>query len=163
MELALDRGFHVVERRITIASPGSVPKANLVLAEGANVAWPMLAERDREEGFYRFGGALDARAMGLRERVPGVTKRLLIVVPTPEGHLESSLMGAEVEAARLLDLPLDVVEERVRVLSRRDQVGRTGVFRSVKVEEGETFEQVLDRLADTTPAVRRQVRYRGAR
>lgn len=163
VELGLSRGFHILERRITIASPGSVAKATVDLAEGAHVTWPLIPERDREEGFYLFGGALDARATGSRDRVPGVTKRLLLVVPVPEGHVESSVLGTEVEAAHALGLPLDVVRERVRVLARRDQVGRTGVFRSVKVEEGETFEQVLERMADTTPAVRRQVRYRGGR
>jgi predicted nucleotidyltransferase len=73
------------------------------------------------------------------------------------------VVGVEVDVARTLGLQLDVILERVRVLSRRDAVGRTGVFRSVAVPEGETFEQVLMALADSTPAIRRQLRYRGSR
>ncbi len=160
VELALDATFHVLERRITIASPNSVPKASITLDEGTNVSWPLLPPSEREEDFYRFGGAIDAVAAGPRERVPGVSKRLLLVEPIEEGHLETSVVGVEVDVARRLDLPVDVVMERVRVLTRRDAIGRTGVFRSVPVEDGVTFEQALGSMADTTPAVRRQFRYR---
>ena len=163
VELALEGVGHAVDRRITIASPGSVPKANVELEDGTHVGWPLLAPRDRESGFYRFGGSIDARASGSRDRVPGVSKRLLLIVPTDGGHVESSVVGAEVEAARALDLPMEVVAERVRVLKRRDSVGRTGIFRSVPVGEGATFEQVLDGLANSNPTVRRQMRYRGRR
>lgn len=163
VELSLSEAFHVVERRLTIASPNSVPKASLTLDDGSQVSWPLLPPKPREAGFYSFGGAIDATRAGPRDRVPGVSKRLLLIEPVETGHVETSVLGAEVEAARTLGLPMDVVEERVRVLARRDQVGRTGVFRSLTVGEGNTFEQLLDSLADTTPAVRRQMRYRGSR
>jgi predicted nucleotidyltransferase len=161
IELALCDGFNIAERRLTIASPNSVPKANIQLTDGTNVSWSLLQQREREEGFYRFGGAVDARTVPHGERVPGVSKRLLLIEPGPEGHTETSVIGAEVEASSVLGLSLDVVEERVRVLSRRDRIGRTGVFRTLVVEEGRTFEQELASLSDTTPAVRRQMRYRG--
>ncbi len=163
IELALDETHHILERRLTIASPNSVPKASVALSEGTHVSWALLPVKDREEGFHRFGGAVDAMTMGPKERVPGVSKRLLLIEPIPEGHLETGVIGSEVEAARVLGLPLEVVSERVRVLSRRDSVGRTGVFRSIVLEEGTTFEQVLEALSDSTPAIRRQVRYRGGR
>ena len=79
--------------------------------------------------------------------------------PLDHHHLQA-VVGVEVDVARRLDLPVDVVMERVRVLTRRDAIGRTGVFRSVPVEDGMTFEQTLGSMADTTPAVRRQFRYR---
>ena len=161
IELALGEGFTIAERRLTIASPNSVPKANVELTDGSTVSWPLLPQRYREEGFYRFGGAIDAASDPPGLRVPGVSKRLLLIEPIPEGHRETSVVGSEVETSRVLDLSLDVVEERVRVLSRRDRVGRTGVFRSIVLDEGATFEQELASLSDTNPAVRRQVRYRG--
>lgn len=161
IELALSDGFTVAERRLTIASPNSVPKANIELTDGTNVSWPLLPQRDREEGFYSFGGAIDATSAPPRQRVPGVSKRLLLVEPDVEGHRETSVIGAEVEASRALGLSLDVVAERVRVLSRRDRIGRTGVFMSIVLDEGTTFEQELGSISDTTPAVRRQMRYRG--
>lgn len=163
VELALDEAYHVIERRLTIASPGSLPKANVTLSDGTHVSWPLLPPREREEDFYGFGGAIDTRRSGPRDRVAGVSKRLLMVEPIPEGHRETSVIGSEVEVARRLDVPLEVVTERVRVLERRDSIGRTGIFRSLPVKEGETFEQLLETLAATTPAVRRQRRYRGGR
>jgi predicted nucleotidyltransferase len=163
IELSLEGAMHIVERRLIIASPNSVPKANVVLSNATKVSWALLPPKDREADFHRFGGALDSRLTEPRDRVPGVTKRLLLVEPVPEGHRETSVVGAEVEAARALDLPLEVVAERVRVLSRRDSIGRTGVFRSISVDEGTSFEQLLSTLSDSNPAVRRQVRYRGGR
>jgi predicted nucleotidyltransferase len=163
VELALDPQFHVAERRLTMASPNSVPKASITLGDGTVVSWPLLSPKDREADFYGFGGALDATSVGPRDRVPGVSKRLLLVVPVGEGHEETSVLGAEVETARVLGLPMDIINERVRVLSRRDQVGRTGVFKSMVVDEGVTFEQLLDSMADGDPAVRRQVRDRRGR
>ena len=172
VEMALEAGFHVLERRITIASPNSVPKATIALEDDTNVSWPLLPPSEREEEFYRFGGAIDAGATGPRERVPGVTKSLILVEPVEVGHVETSVLGVvvddaaqiarglEVDVARRMGLPVEVVMERVRVLTRRDAIGRTGVFRSVGVEDGMTFEQTLEAMADTTPAVRRQFRYR---
>jgi len=163
VELGLSSRFHVVERRVTLASPSSVPKARIELGDGSAVSWPLLAPTPREEGFYAFGGCIDAASAAPRERVPGVSKRLLLVEPTPGGHIESSVVGAEVGVARRLGVPRDVVEERVRVLGRRDRIGRTGVFRSVPVREGESFEQALGALGATEPAVRHQIGRRGGR
>jgi predicted nucleotidyltransferase len=163
IELAFGGTDHIIERRLTIASPGSVPKANVVLSDGTHLSWALLPPKDREQDFHRFGGAIDATTAGPKERVPGVSKRLLLIEPVPEGHRETGVIGAEVEVARALGLPLEVVSERVRVLNRRDSVGRTGVFRSIVLEDGQTFEQVLAALSDSTPAIRRQVRYRGGR
>lgn len=163
VELGVADAFHITERRLTIASPGSVPKANIHLVDGATVSWPLLPPSEREEAFYAFGGWMDVASSGPRERAPGVSKRLLLIEPGDRGHVESSVVGAEVEVARRLDVPMEIVIERVRVLRRRDRIGRTGVFRSVALEEGQSFEQLLDRMADTTPAVRRQLRRRGSR
>lgn len=160
VEIPLEARFHVLERRITIASPNSVPKASIILDDGVVVSWPLLPASEREDEFYRFGGAIDATRAGPRERVAGVSKRLLLIQPVGEGHLETSVVGSEVEVARALGLSMAVVMERVRVLTRRDEVGRTGVFRSIPVGEGVTFEQELERLSHTHPAVRRQFRDR---
>jgi hypothetical protein len=57
-------------------------------------------------------------------------------------------------------VPLDIVLERVRVLGRRDRVGRTGVFRSVPVQDGESFEQALEGMGAASPEVRHQLQRR---
>ena len=66
-------------------------------------------------------------------------KRLLLIEPTETGHTESGIAGREPEVARLLGIGRDSVDERVRVLSRRDSVGRTGVYLREDLEPGESF------------------------
>jgi predicted nucleotidyltransferase len=160
IELALSREYDVLERRLTMATPNATPKAHISTEGGTTISWPLLSQSDRESAFYAFGGWLDAASAAPRERVPGVSKRLLLIRPTPEGHMESSVIGAEVEVARHLAVSVDIVQERVRVLTRRDKVGRTGVFRSEPLDEGQTFEQLLESMAARSPAIRRQLRHR---
>jgi hypothetical protein len=49
------------------------------------------------------------------------------------------------------------VEERIRVLTRREKVGRTGIVFSRDLEEDEVFEEALKQVADTNPIVRRRL------
>ena len=86
---------------------------------------------------------------------------MMLIEPTPKGHVESSIVGREGEVARLLRVSLETVLDRVHALLRRDRIGRTGVFIERELAPGETFELVLKRLMDENPAVRRRVRMFG--
>ncbi|MEM2913772.1 MAG: DNA polymerase subunit beta, partial [Candidatus Bathyarchaeia archaeon] len=105
--------------------------------------------------FYKFGGFLGIDGLKVGLRVPGCTKRLTLIEPTPKGHYETSIIGKEVEVARKLGISLEMVKERTRVLLRRDEVGRTGVFLSEEVSKDESFEKVLKKLIESNPAIRR--------
>ena len=91
-------------------------------------------------------------------RVHGVDKRLMLIEPTPEGHIESGIVEREEAVARLLGISLNTVYDRVRALLRRDKVGRTGVFIERELSPDETFELALKKLADQKPAVRRRLK-----
>jgi hypothetical protein len=52
---------------------------------------------------------------------------------------------------------VEVVEERIRVLERRREVGRTGVFLSETVPPDENFESVLREIAKKNPGVKRRL------
>src|SRR5439155_21984171 len=91
-------------------------------------------------------------------RRPGCTKRLSLIQPTEYGHIESPIVGRESEVARLLGVSSDIVRERIRVLTRRDTIGRTGVFIKMVVPEGASFEEVLKSEAESNPALRRTLR-----
>ena len=65
--------------------------------------------------------------------------------------------------AKILDVSIEIVRERVRVLRRRDQVGRTGVFTLISVGPDEQFEAVLKRLTASKPEMRRLQRVRTGR
>jgi len=80
---------------------------------------------------------------------------LTLIVPTPSGHVESAVMGREEQVAKVLGVSPEIVKERVRVLTRRDAVGRTGVFLRSLLGPNETFEERLKWLTDRNPAIRR--------
>jgi len=73
--------------------------------------------------------------------------------------VESSVIGREEHVAKLLKLSTDIVLDRVHALTRRDKVGRTGVFLERELAPEENFEAVLKRLADKNPAIRRRIRF----
>jgi hypothetical protein len=156
VELGLQRaGIEWTGREVVMATPNSTPKGHIHLDGDVTVTFPLLGFRPQEEGFYRFGGLLPSEGLGRAGRVPGVNKKLLLIIPTDEGHVESGIIGREAQTARLLDVPCEVVLERVRVLARRDRVGRTGVYMREEVPEGTSFEETLKHFSDRDPVVRR--------
>ncbi len=158
VELALGQW---VRREIVQATPSSVLKAHLHLDETVVVTFPLMKVMPREEQFYRWGGVVDLKQLKSGVRVPGVDKRLLLIEPTSEGHIESGVIGRENEVARFLGVSIDIARERVRVLVRRSLIGRTGVYISREVPDDTTFERVAKYLCDSNPALRRTFHRRG--
>ena len=111
-----------------------------------------------EREFYRFGGELSYVQVKHGDRVLGVDKRLMLIIPTPRGHVESSVVGQEEVVAKLLNVNVHIVLDRVRALTRRDKVGRTGVFLKCELAPDESFESSLNELATKNPAIRRRLR-----
>ncbi|MEM2926119.1 MAG: nucleotidyltransferase domain-containing protein [Candidatus Bathyarchaeia archaeon] len=159
VELALNLGgFKFFSRRITQATPGHTPKAHIYLdpEERTSVTFPLMNFRRLETEFYKFGGMVGLKELEDGIRVPGCTKRLTLIQPTKEGHRESPVKGREKEVAKIVGVSVDIVRQRVLVLSRRDEVGRTGVFVNLLIDDDETFEEALSRLMETKPALRRR-------
>ncbi len=82
----------------------------------------------------------------------------MLVEPTSDGHVESTVVGREKAVSRILGVSLNTVLDRVHALLRRDEVGRTGMFIERNLSPDETFEMVLKKLADQNPAVRRRLK-----
>ncbi len=100
--------------------------------------------------------------MRAKRRVPGVNKKLILIVPpTERGHVEREVIGRESEVAKILGVSVDIVRERVHVLTRRDSIGRTGIYINEEVPDWMGFEEALKAIADRDPNVRRKVRERG--
>jgi len=156
-------GYTIKARFIVVATPSSTPKAYIVLddLEKRVVSFPLAKLQTREYEFYKFGGLLDLNGLLQGKRVPGVDKRLVLIEPTKRGHRESPVIGHEDRVAELLGISIDTVLERVRVLSRRDRVGRTGVFVKYVLGPDESFEDALQSIAKNNPWVRRVLRERG--
>ncbi len=152
IELAVDW----MERRIVQATPNYAIKGELILEDGVTVSFPLVRMKDRELDFYRFGGCLNLEQLDRGVRVAGVDKRLVLILPREDGHEEIPINEMQPsEVAKALGVCLDIVLERMRVLERRREVGRTGVFLLHPVPPDESFESELMAIARRNPAVRK--------
>ena len=160
IEIALERSGVPVNRRIIVqATPLYAVKGYIEIDEQRCISFPLVKLRPVEKDFYKFGGEISLSGLGKNVRVSGVDKRLMLIEPTPEGHVESTIVGREETVAHLLGVSLNTVLDRVHALLRRDEVGRTGVFIERELSLDETFEMVLKKLADQNPAVRRRLKF----
>jgi len=162
IETVLERAGLSVNRRFLVqATPSYAVKGYIELDPQRVVSFPLLKLRPTEREFYRFSGEATLQTLRDDARVTGVDKRLMLIEPTPKGHVESTIVGREETVAHLLHISVDTVLDRVHALLRRDKVGRTGVFIERELSADETFEMVLKQLADQNPAVRRRLRLFG--
>lgn len=159
IETALEKSnLPINERYLVQATPSYSVKGHIAIDVHRTVSFALTRLRAVERGFYKFGGELTLPMLELNRRVPGVDKRLMLIEPTERGHVESTITGREEAVAKLLGINIDTVMDRVRTLSRRDKIGRTGVFINRELTPNESFEAVLKELADKIPAVRRRIR-----
>jgi predicted nucleotidyltransferase len=159
VEFALQQeGFSILHRELVHATPFHAIKAHMYLADNAVVTMPLTAPAPIELEFYRFGGSLGRKDLEASRRVPGVDKRLVLIEPTEEGHVETAVIGNETLTAKKVGVSLQIVREREKVLMRRDEVGRTGVYMKRQLAPDDTFEAVLKSVGDRDPVVRRRLR-----
>ncbi len=159
IETALEQAhFPIINRVVIQATPAYSMKAYLEIDATTTVSFPLMGLRRVEREFYQFSGQVDALMLREQVRVAGVDKRLMLIEPTLQGHIESSIIGQEEHVAKRLGIAVETVLDRVHALTRRDRVGRTGVFLKRELLPQETFELALQRLADENPAVRRRLK-----
>lgn len=159
IETALERAnIPVIRRFIVQATPQYALKGHVESSPRQSISFPLAKLRKVERDFYKFGGEALFQTLEKNLRVPGVDKRLMLIEPTLEGHMESSIIGQEGTVAHLLGISLEAVLDRVHALLRRDKIGRTGVFIERELAPNETFEMVLKELADQNPEVRRRLK-----
>lgn len=158
VEFALtESGYQIIQRVLVHATPFHAIKAHIYLPNNAVVTFPLTNPAPIELEFYQFGGCLNRLGLENEQRVPGVDKRLFLIEPTEDGHTESPVIGNELVVAKKVGVSPKIVEERVKVLMRRDEVGRTGVYLKRQLAPEETFEAVLKHISDRDPVVRRRV------
>ena len=160
IEMALESsGFKVHRRVILQATPRYAIKGYIELDNQSNISFPLVKLRSVEKEFFRFGGEASLNQLRNEKRIKGVDKRLMLIEPTREGHVETAVIGQEELVANILEVSHSTVLDRVRALCRRDKIGRTGVFIKKELEPDETFEQAMKKLADNNPAVRRRIKF----
>ncbi len=151
-------GFEPIGKEIVQATPSHGLKAYITLEPRVTVSFPLTKLKRRELEFYSFGGKLSLDDLLENKRIPGVDKRLFMIEPTPSGHVEWSIVGREGEAASILGVSLDTVLERVRVLTRRRKVGRTGVFLKWEIPLDKSFEEALRDIVRLRPRTKEKLR-----
>lgn len=155
IELALsEAGLKPIKREIVMATPWQLPKAHIYIEEDRSVTFPLVSPKSLELEFYYFGGAAGLNQVEAAVRVPGVDKRLMLIEPTMQGHTESPVVGREAEVAKRVGVSLDIVRERVQVLTRRAEVGHTGIFVQRELAPDESFEAVFKELVENKPAMK---------
>ncbi|MFW9851195.1 MAG: nucleotidyltransferase domain-containing protein [Candidatus Thorarchaeota archaeon] len=157
IEVALSQG---ILRELVQATPSSVLKGHLHIDSETVVSFPIFKMMSREREFYKWGGMASTENLAQDIRTPGVDKRLVMIDPTEEGHIEYGVVGYESIVAKKLGVSMSIANERVRVLKRRDEVGRTGVYRTYHLQDDETFETAAKKLTDSDPALRRTIKRR---
>jgi predicted nucleotidyltransferase len=159
VETALEStGISFNARYVVQATPNYAMKAHIEIDEKTTVSFPLMWMRKVEREFYRFGGELGLAHLQRGYRTVGVDKRLMLIEPTLKGHMESNIVGREEQTGKILGVSVETIIDRVHALLKRDEVGRTGVFVKKELNEDETFELALKRLAIVNPAVRRRIR-----
>jgi predicted nucleotidyltransferase len=157
LEIALE-DFEVLERRIVQATPNYAIKGEFVLSDNTTVSFPLVKLKEKELDFYRFGGCVDYEQLLSDLRVAGVDKRLVLIIPTDFGHVEIPVNELQPSCvAKILGICLDLVGERIRVLERRKEIGRTGVFLCEIVPSFTSFEAYLMEIARENPMVRKRL------
>jgi predicted nucleotidyltransferase len=154
--------YEPLERWIIQATPLAAVKGLLVFSATPpfSVTFPLIPFYPREHEFYYFGGAVgfDDLKRDLLIRVPGVSKKLLFIEPTATGHNEYRITPENATPiAKQLTIGVDTILERIRVLERRDKVGRTGIFKKRLLMPDESFGGVLKEISETEPASRRRI------
>jgi predicted nucleotidyltransferase len=159
LELAIERcGFTVLKREIIQATPSYAAKGYITVGERRSYSFPLVEMRPVELEFYGFAGSVNISQLDMGIRVPGVDKRLMLITPTARGHMESSIIGKEGIAAKMLGITVEAVKDRVRTLKRRERVGRTGVFLKRILKPEESFGEVFNELSEERPELRRRLR-----
>ena len=161
VEILLSNNCNIIEKEIILATPRSTLKAAFRLDYGTEVVVPITPFTQLDYEFYRYGGLLDPKSVSnYRLRTLGVDKRLCMIIPTPKGHKEFSIIGRETEVARLLGVSPEIIEERKKILMKRDLQGRTGVYLRIRMDPNEDISRAIKRIADRDPAIRRLLKLR---
>jgi len=158
IEIILDKnGFNNYFREIIMATPADTLKLYIYLNELESITIPISKFNKKSSEFYDFGGKINLNQIINSIRVPGVNKRLVLIQPTFDGHEEYSIIGNENLAAKQLNVGINLINERIRVLLRREKLGKTGVFLKRSIGVGETTELVLKQLSNKNTIVRKKL------
>jgi predicted nucleotidyltransferase len=141
-------GLRPFKKLLVQAHPNYTPKVYIYLDEREEliVSFPLRELKPREREFYKWGGELTLEELKEGKRVPGVDKRLKLILPRPWGHIEYSIIGREGEVAKIVGVSIETIYERIRVLTRRREIGRTGLYIKEEIPPEKPVEEIIVNL-----------------
>jgi predicted nucleotidyltransferase len=153
----IEKRWKIYRGEVIVATPMKTPAIYLYLdpQDLIKITKYLGTPSKTEREFFAFGGIVGLKEILAGLRVPGVDKRLKLIIPTEWGHIERPVIGYEAEVARILGISLDTVIERVRVLTRRDEHGRTGVYFKEEFSGDTPVEEVIRRICKKPGPIRR--------
>lgn len=158
IEMVLEKnGIINYYKEIIIATPQDSIRLYIHLSELECITVPLTKLEKKNLQFYDFGGKIDLNQLKQDMRVPGIDKRLVLIKPNSKGHDEVSVIGNEHLAAKEVGINITTVNERKKVLLRREKHGRTGVFLKKQIDASESTEEILKKLADKNSLVRKKL------
>ena len=156
-ELKLD--IASIPRSLVQATPNSSPKVVYQITDKITLSVPFSRLSQREIEFINFGGKLDIHRFENNEFSPGINKQLMLVqVNDPKGYTfkYSSVLSQPIHlVARKVNCGVDIIMERIRVLKRRDEIGRTGLYINRELAPDEQPEEVIKKMSQTKPGLRK--------
>lgn len=151
------QGYKRLFREIIMATPNDTLKLYIHLSELESITIPLTKFDKTSEEFYKFGGMISLDQLKKNLRVPGIDKRLIFIDPTELGHEEYSILDKEHIIAKEMDISLETVLERKRVLLKREKYGRTGVFLKEEIPFDRSTEETIKKLANRKSIIRKKL------
>jgi len=150
-------GFENYFREIIMATPLDTIKLYIHLSELESITVPLSKSDKKFTEFYDFGGKINLNQLKSDIRVAGIDKRLVLIKPNLQGHDEMSIIGNEAIVAKEVNISINAINERKKILLRREKYGRTGVFLKKKIQINESTEEILKKLAIRKSIVRKKL------
>lgn len=150
-------GYENYFREIIMATPLDSLKLYIHLSELESITVPITKFERNVFEFYNFGGKITLNELQADNRVAGIDKRLVLIKPNQYGHEETSVIGNEALAAKQVGVSITTVNERIKVLLRREKYGRTGVYLKQILQLNESTEEVIKQLAKKKTIVRKKL------
>lgn len=158
IELILhNNGYDQLFREIIMATPKDSIKLYIYLNELETITIPITKLDKNSIEFYDFGGKIKCQGLKSSIRVPGIDKRLILIKPNKVGHTEYSIIGREHLASKEVNVSLKTINERKKVLLKREKKGKTGVFLKKEIGLNQTTEEVLKLLANSNKIIRKKL------
>ncbi len=147
-----------LRRTVVQATPGYVVKGYIFIDELVSISFPLIEMLPNEAEFYSIAGKLGYNDVLENKRTSGMNKSMIVIIPVEDGHMEFPARQDPDLAAKLINVDPKALRERIHILEKRKEHGRTGTYIELELDGGETFSQALKTIINQNPILRRRMK-----